>query len=67
MEIQYSIVQNSTNGGLNALVMRSWYVDEEGNQVTVKSEVKTGLTLQECFDLALAFVEGSQLEAKGGK
>jgi hypothetical protein len=60
MKIQYSIVQNSTGGGLNALVMRSWYVDEDGQQVTVKSEVKTGLTMQECFDLALQFVEGSQ-------
>jgi hypothetical protein len=61
MEIQYSIVQNSTGGGLNALVMRSWYVDKEGNQITVKSEVKTGLTMQECFDLALAFVKSSQV------
>ena len=67
MEIQYSIVQNSQGGGLNALVMRSWYVDEDGQQVTVKSEVKTGLTLQECFDLAVKFVEGSTAEAKGGK
>jgi hypothetical protein len=66
MEIQYSIVQNSTGGGFNALVMRSWYVDEKtGEQVTVKSEVKTGLTMQECFDLAVAFVEGSQ--KRGGE
>lgn len=62
MEIQYSIVQNSTGGGMNALVMRSWYVDEEGQQITVKSEVKIGLTLQECFDLAVAFVESSQIQ-----
>lgn len=60
METQYSIVQNSTGGGLNALVMRAWYVDEEGNQVTIKSEVKTGLTLDECFALAKSFVEESQ-------
>jgi hypothetical protein len=59
METQYSIVQNSTGGGMNALVMRSWYVDNEGNQVTIKSDVKTGLTLQECFDEAKLFVESS--------
>ncbi len=59
METQYSIVQNSTGGGMNALVMRSWYIDNEGNQVTIKSEVKTGLTLQECFDVAKLFVESS--------
>ncbi len=44
---------------MNALVMRSWYVDNEGNQVTIKSDVKTGLTLQECFDEAKLFVESS--------
>jgi hypothetical protein len=65
MEIQYSIVQNSTGDGLNALVMRSWYVNENGEQVTVKSEVKTGLTLDECFALAKEFVKGVQ--AEGGK
>jgi len=65
MEIQYSIVQNSTGKGLNALVMRSWYINEDGEQITIKSEVKTGLTLQECFDTALAFVEGSQ--KRGGE
>jgi hypothetical protein len=59
METQYSIVQNSTGGGMNALVMRSWYIDNEGSQVTIKSEVKTGLTLQECFDVAKLFVESS--------
>jgi len=65
MEIQYSIVQNSTGEGLNALVMRSWYVDKEGQQVTVKSEVKTGLTLDECFALAKEFVYG--IQAKKGE
>lgn len=59
METQYSIVQNSTGGGMNALVMRSWYVDNEGSQVTIKSDVKTGLTLQQCFDEAKLFVESS--------
>lgn len=44
---------------MNALVMRSWYVDNEGSQVTIKSDVKTGLTLQQCFDEAKLFVESS--------
>jgi hypothetical protein len=60
METQYSIVQNSIGGGFNALVMRAWYTDEDGNQITIKSEVKTGLTLDECFNLTKAFVEESQ-------
>ena len=57
METQYSIVQNSTGSGLNALVMRSWYITEDGQQVTTKSEIKTGLTLQECFDEIKAFLQ----------
>lgn len=56
METQYSIVQNSTGDGFNALVMRAWYLDEEGNQVTIKSEVKTGLTLEQCFTLYQSFI-----------
>jgi len=57
METQYSIVQNSTGGGMNALVLRAWYVDIYGNQVTIKSEVKTGLTLDECFTEMQNFVQ----------
>jgi hypothetical protein len=56
METQYSIVQNSTGDGFNALVMRSWYVDEDGNQITIKSEVKTGLTLNQCSELYKSFI-----------
>lgn len=61
MEIQFSMVQNSTGGGLNALVLRAWYVDPEGAQVTIKSEVKTGLTLQECFTEMHNFVETTNI------
>lgn len=61
--MQYSIVQNSTGGGLNALVMRAWYIDAEGHQITVASEIKTELTLDQCFDEAKAFVNAN----KGGE
>jgi hypothetical protein len=61
MEIQYSIVQNSTGGGLNALVMRAWYVDSDGQQVTIKSEVKTGLTLDQCFTEMQNFVQTNNM------
>jgi hypothetical protein len=57
MEVQFSMVQNSTGGGLNALVLRAWYVDGEGNQVTIKSEVKTDLTLDQCFTEMQNFVQ----------
>jgi hypothetical protein len=57
MEIQYSVVINSMGGGSVALVLRSWTLDEEGQQVTIKSEIKTGLTLDECFNLTKAFLK----------
>ena len=65
METNYAIVQNSTGNGLNALVMRSWYVDEEGNQVTIKSEVKTNLTLDQCFELYQAFMRENKEVSNG--
>jgi hypothetical protein len=37
--------------------MRSWYVDSDGQQVTIKSEVKTGLTLDQCFTEMQNFVQ----------
>jgi hypothetical protein len=66
METQYSIVQNSTGDGLNALVMRAWYTDEDGNQITVKSEVKTGLTIEHCFDLMKEFVDETKNVGQDG-
>jgi hypothetical protein len=66
METQYSIVQNSTGGGLNALVLRSWYINEEGEQITIKSEVKTGLTMEQCFDLMKQFVDETKNIERNG-
>jgi hypothetical protein len=63
METQYSIVQNSTGGGLNALVLRAWYVDGEGNQITINSEIKTGLTIEECFTEMQNFIQTNNTEA----
>ena len=63
METQYSIVQNSTGGGLNALVLRAWYVDGEGNQITINSEIKTGLTIEECFTEVQNFIQTNNTEA----
>jgi hypothetical protein len=37
--------------------MTSWKLDSDGNRTDVVSDIKTGLTLQECFDEAVRFVE----------
>jgi len=56
IDYKYAFVCNEITNNLYALVMSCWYNDEEGNRVDVKSETKLNLTLQECFDLAQAFV-----------
>jgi hypothetical protein len=57
MEIQYSVVINSMGGGSVALVLRSWTLDEEGNQTQIASEVKSGISMEQAFQDAQAFVQ----------
>ena len=55
MDYKYSFVCNSNND-LYSLVMNCWYIDTDGNRVDVKSEIKTEITLDECFQLAKDFI-----------
>ena len=57
MERKFSFVSNCIEGNSYALVMSSWKLDIDGNRVDTVNETKTGLTLQECFDEAVLFVE----------
>ena len=57
MEIQYSVVINSIGGGSVALVLMSWTLDEEGQQVQIASEVKSGISMEQAFQDAQAFVQ----------
>jgi hypothetical protein len=55
MDYKYSFVCNSNND-LYSLVMNCWYINENGLKVDVKSEIKTEITLDECFQLAKDFI-----------
>jgi hypothetical protein len=55
MDYKYSFVCNSNND-LYSLVMNCWYIDTDGNRVDVKFEIKTQITLDECFQLAKDFI-----------
>ncbi len=57
MDRKFSFVSNCIEGDSYALVMASWKLDSEGNRIDTISETKTGLTLQQCFDEAVLFVE----------
>jgi len=57
MERKFSFVSNCIEGNSYALVMVSWKLDTEGNRIDQVSETKTALTLQQCFDEAIIFVE----------
>ena len=56
IDYKYSFVVNEIQNDLYALVMTCWYLDQDGNRVEVKSQTEINKTLQECFDLAQAFV-----------
>lgn len=57
MERKFSFVSNCIEGNSYALVMASWKLDIDGNRIDVINETKTGLTLQQCFDEAVIFVD----------
>ena len=55
IDYKYAFVINEINNNLYALVMTSWYNDEEGNRIDVKSDTQVNLTLADAFTLAQAF------------
>jgi hypothetical protein len=57
MERKFSFVINCIEGDSYALVMASWKLDIDGNRIDTVNETKTGLTLQQCFDEEVLFVE----------
>jgi hypothetical protein len=48
--MKHSIVVNHIQNDLYALVIRSWELDEEGNQINVVSLTKTNLTFNEVLE-----------------
>lgn len=54
--MQYSIVINSTSETEVALVLSSWFINEEGERVQVASEVKTGMSMAAAIAEATNFV-----------
>lgn len=57
MERKFSFVVNCTDADNYALVMTCWKLDEEGNRVDQQSEIKTNITLEDCFVESDKFVQ----------
>ena len=57
MKRKYSIIKNHIGNDLYVLVMKSWLLDEESKEIDIKSIVKSGLTLEQCNEEELKFVE----------
>lgn len=57
MERKFSFVVNCTDGDNYALVMTCWKLDEEGNRVDQQSEIKTQISLEDCFVESDKFVQ----------
>jgi hypothetical protein len=57
MERKFSFVVNCTDADNYALVMTCWKLDEEGNRVDQQSEIKTNISLEDCFVEQKKFVD----------
>lgn len=57
MERKFSFVVNCTDADNYALVMTCWKLDEEGNRIDQQSEIKTQISLEDCFFEQKKFVD----------
>ncbi len=55
--MKYSIIINNNTDNLYAVVLKAWDLDSEGNQINVRSEIKTGIRLQDALDLITNFIK----------
>lgn len=55
--MKYSLILNHIGNDLYAVVMKSWELNEDGEQINITSKNNVGLTLQQAIDLQLNFIE----------
>lgn len=55
--MKYSLILNYIGNDLYAVVMKSWELNEDGEQINITSKTKVGLTLQQAIDLQLNFIK----------
>jgi len=55
--MKYSLILNHIGNDLYAIVMKSWGINEDGEQINITSKSKVGLTLQQAIDLQLNFIK----------
>jgi len=60
IDIKYTFVCNCQDNDLYSLIMRAWYTDADGGMVTVNTDIKGDLTLDESFAAAQEFVNNNQ-------
>jgi len=55
--MKYSLILNHISNDLYAVVMKSWELNEDGEQINITSKSNAGLTLQQAIDLQLNFIK----------
>jgi hypothetical protein len=55
--MKYSLILNHIENDLYAVVMKSWELNEDGEQINITSKSKVGLTLQQAIDLQINFTK----------
>ena len=55
--MKYSLIINYIGNNQYAIVMKSWELNEDGEQINITSKNKAGLTLQQAIDLQINFTK----------
>lgn len=57
MKRKYSIIKNHIGNDLYALVLTSWNLDGEGQQIELLNKMLSGITLEHCDFIEIRFKE----------
>jgi hypothetical protein len=55
--MKYSLIINYIGNDQYAVVMKSWELNEDGEQINITSKSNVGLTLQQAIDLEINFTK----------
>jgi hypothetical protein len=56
---KYTIIISHTSKDMYAVVLKSFELNEDGNEVNVHSYSKSNKTLQECLTIQKDFIDGN--------
>jgi hypothetical protein len=55
--MKYSIIINNITDNLYAVVLKSWELDKDGNQINVNSITKSGISLNDALIITTKYLK----------